>query len=64
MADPNVKKDSTDHAPDPVVEDIDHASDPVVQDAEVDQETSTVAKLTVEATKDECPTNGSEVAVV
>ena len=48
MADPNVKKNSTDHAPDPVVEDIDHASDPVVQDAEVDQETSTVAKLTVE----------------
>ena len=53
MADRYVKNDFTDIAPE---------SD--VADVEVDQGTSAVAKLTVEAIKGECPPKGSEFAVV
>ena len=53
MADPSAEKDFTDNTPDSDVEDV-----------EVDQTTSAVAKLTVEAIKGECPPKGSEFAVV
>ena len=48
MADPSAEKDFTDNTPDSDVEDV-----------EVDQKTSAVAKLTVEAIKGECPPKGS-----